>query len=137
MEENGAMIYRVGPATALAEQLRDVLAGGDKHAALRLVAEFVWDVDHAGADARAPLLDERPGPTGAPQWDAMLAGVAEMLALRHGLRVPPWTAEPDRFLATWWWFADQPAWMVSAFTNTPAALANRGVFLHASALTSV
>jgi hypothetical protein len=51
--------------------------------------------------------------------------------------VPSWTASPERFLTSWWFFSDLPAWQVSAFVSAPAALANRGVFIHADALRSV
>lgn len=131
------MILRVGDVNALAGQVRSALSRGERHEALRWVAEFVWDVDHSPATGRAALLADRPDQTGDPAWDAMLAGVVEMLAARHGLGVPQWTAEPDRFLTTWWFFTDRPGLMVSAFTESPAALANRGVFIHAASLESV
>lgn len=130
------MVFRVGEVTVLAGHVRDAIAQSDRHGALRWVAEFVWDVDHAG-QRREALLAPRPEHTGDEAWDALIAGVVEMLAARHELPVPPWTSEPDRFLTTWWFFADRPAWMVSAFTGAPAALANRGVFVHAAALESV
>lgn len=131
------MTLRVGDVDALAEFVSAELARDDLHAALRQVAEFIWDVDHVEASQRQALLGPRPRHTGRPEWDALVAGVVEMLANRHGLRPPAWTIEADRFLETWWFFSDRPGWMVSAFTNAPAELANRGVFLHASALESV
>lgn len=131
------MAFRVGDITALAGGVRSALSQGDPHAALRWVAEFVWDVDHATPKQRKVLLAPSPPLIGEVAWDAMLAGVTEMLAARHHLPVPPWTAAPERFLQTWWFFSDRPAWIVSAFTEAPAALADRGVFVHASALESV
>jgi len=117
--------------------VRDALGRADPHEALRWVAEFVQDVAHSAPADRAALLRPEPGATGDPAWDAMLAGVTEMLAHRHQLPVPPWTVAPHRFLQTWWFFTDRPAWMVSAFTEAPAALANRGVSVHAGAFESV
>lgn len=131
------MLHRVGEVAALAEQVRRSLADGDRHAALRWVAEFVWDVDHAHPTERTRLMADRPPSTSEQAWDAMLAGVVELLSSRHGVPIPAWTVEPERFLATWWFFSDRPAWMVSAFTEAPPALANRGVFVHAAALESV
>lgn len=131
------MVFRVGEVTVLAHHVRDSLTRADRHGALRWVAEFVWDVDHSPGPAREALLTPRPPRTGDKAWDALLAGVVEMLAARHQLAVPAWTGEPDRFLTTWWFFTDRPAWIVSAFTGAPAALANRGVFVHAAALESV
>lgn len=127
----------MGNVEALAAAVRAALEDEDVHLALRAAAEFVWDVDHAEPAHRGELLAPRPTSTGRPAWDAVLAGVSEMLAARHGLRVPAWTVEPDRFLSTWWFFTDRPTWMVSAFTAAPAALANRGVFIHAAAFESV
>ena len=131
------MTLRVGAVDLLAVAIADGLAGGDNHAALRWSTEFIWDVDHVEPEERSALLADRPRSTGHPAWDAVLGGIVEMLAHRHGLLVPPWTAEPDRFLAQWWFFSDRQAWRVSAVTNAPAALANRGVFIHAAALESV
>lgn len=109
----------------------------DGHGALRWVAEFVWDVDHCAPEQRPALLAPRPSGTGEAAWDAMLAGVVEMLASRHGIAIPAWTVEPDRFLATWWFFSDRPAWMVAAFQEAPPQLSGRGVFVSARALASV
>ncbi|MGI9016436.1 MAG: hypothetical protein ACR2HR_04890 [Euzebya sp.] len=131
------MTLRVGSIDRLAPVIADALERTAPHEALRWVAEFVWDLDHAPPDNRAALLTPCPESTGDCAWDALLAGVAEMLAHRHQLRVPPWSADPSRFLDSWWFFSDNPAWMVSAFTHAPAALANRGVFIHAAALESV
>lgn len=131
------MILRVGDIDTLAGRVRNALAQGDRAGALRWVTEFVWDVDHSPVGSRADLLRHQPAGTGDPAWDAMLAGVVEMLAARHKLQVPPWTAEPNRFLSTWWFYSHQPGLMVSAFTGAPAALANRGVFIHAASLDSV
>jgi hypothetical protein len=131
------MVLRVGDVDTLAREVRVALAEPNPHCALRWVAEFVWDVDHAPASARASLLEPRPASTGADAWDAMLAGIVEVLASRHGVAIPAWTVEPDRFLSSWWFFSDRPAAMVAAVQEAPPQLANRGVFVSARAFTSV
>jgi hypothetical protein len=67
----------------------------------------------------------------------MLAATAEHLCFHHGLAVPRWSFAPARFLDEWWFVAPYRSLQASAFVATPAAFANRGVFIHASSLTSV
>ncbi len=132
-----AEVERIGDVAATADAVARALAVDDTAGALRVVSEFVQDVAVATSSRRDELVRPTAPATGRQEWDALLAGVVEMLALRHGLAVPAWTRTPNRFLTRWWSVADRPAAAVSAFTETPAALANRGVFLHASSLESV
>lgn len=137
MADTQARVERIGDVVATADRVRAALAVEDQASALRLVTEYVQDVAAAGPTRRLELLQPPAPPTGDRRWDALLAGVVEMLALRHGVAVPAWTVAADRFLDRWWVMADRPGAAVSAFTETPAALANRGVFLHAASLESV
>lgn len=136
VSEEGRRGERIGDVAETASAVRLALRSGQPEA-LRAVAELVVDVGQAGDARRRELIAPTPPSTGDVRWDALLAGVGEMLALRHHLPVPAWTAAPERFLTRWWTIADRPGAAVSAFTETPAALANRGVFLHASSLESV
>ena len=85
-----------------------------------------------GLGATTPL-----GRDVASTWDALLAGVVEQCCFDHGVAVPAWTLHPARFLDQWWFVTPYPSLHASAFVATPAALANRGVFIHGSSLESV
>ncbi len=120
-----------------AVQIRRSLAAADKQEAFAWVAQFVTEFEHAAAPERLRLVEAQPPSTGDQRWDAMLAGVVEHLCFHHGLTLPAWTMNPDRFLDKWWFVTPYPSLHASAFVETPPALANRGVFVHASSLESV
>jgi hypothetical protein len=126
-------------AAQAAEQIRDLLTdpGAGDSARLRVVRQFIMDVEHASRDERMSLLNSIPPSTGDIRWDALLAGVTEDLAFRLELRVPRWALTSDKFLRKWWFvspFADTHA---TALRESPAALANRGVFLRRASLENV
>jgi hypothetical protein len=120
-----------------AAQIRRCLAAGDDHEALRWVAQFVAEFEHAPSADRPGLVAGEPPPTGDRRWDAMLAGVVEQLCFDHQLEVPAWVMRPGRFLDQWWFVTPYRSLHPSAFTQTPSALANRGVFIHRQSLESV
>jgi hypothetical protein len=120
-----------------ATQIRRCLAVSDDHEALRWVAQFVAEFRHAPVGDRPRLVADEPAPTGDRRWDAMLAGVVEQLCFDHELAVPRWAMQPDRFLDQWWFVTPYRSLHASAFAETPAALANRGVFIHGRSLESV
>jgi hypothetical protein len=109
----------------------------DRHAALRWVAQFMGDFRRAAPGRRGATVAVEPGPTGDERWDAMLAAVAEHLCYHSGLPVPSWSVAPERFLERWWFVSPYQSVHASAFVSTPAAFANRGVFIHAGSLASV
>jgi hypothetical protein len=120
-----------------ARQVRRCLTEGDDHEALRWVAQFVADFERASSEDRPGLVNDEPPSTGDRRWDALLAGVVEQCCFDHGLAVPAWTLHPARFLDQWWFVTPYRSLHASAFAATPAALANRGVFIHGSSLESV
>ena len=70
--------------------------------------------------------------------DALIAGVVEDVAYRHGVPVPRWAMEPERSTEDRWWFVTSiPALHPTAFVETPASLANRGVFIRRASLVNV
>ncbi len=109
----------------------------DRHEALRRVAQFIADFEHARPDAQPALVADEPSPTGDRRWDALLGATAEHLCFHHGVVVPGWSGAPGRFLETWWFVSPYRSLHASALVATPAAFANRGVFLHAESLASV
>lgn len=95
------------------------------------------DVERADVPERQSLLNAVPGPIGDRRWEALLAGVVEDLALRFELPVPSWALDDDKFLAQWWFVSPFVDTHPIVFRESPAALANRGVFLTRSALENV
>ena len=120
-----------------ARQVRRCLVEGDDHEALRWVAQFVAEFERASSDDRPGLVADEPPTTGDRRWDALLAGVVEQSCFDHGVATPAWTLDPARFLDQWWFVTPYRSLHASAFVATPAALANRGVFIHGSSLESV
>jgi hypothetical protein len=128
------MLQTIGETAA---QIRRCLAVHDEHEALRWVAEFVAEFKRAPMEDRPALVAEEPPPTGDRRWDAMLAGVVEQLCFDYRVAVPGWVMQPARFLEQWWFVTPYRSLHPSAFAETPAALANRGVFIHGASLESV
>ncbi len=134
---------RVPTLVETAAGVRAAIGARDPEEALRHVIQFIDDVSRLNERARTVALRDEPDPTGSPQWDALLAGVAEYVALTHGARVPGWTAAPSRFLPTFWFVIEdilgRPAngLAANAFVNSPAPFANRGIFLDRRTLVSV
>ncbi len=118
-------------------QVRRCLDAAKQQEALRWVAQFVDEFDHASQADRSGLVAAEPPSTGDPRWDALLAGVVEHLCFHHDLPTPEWTLRPSRFLERWWFVTPYRSLHASAFVSTPPALANRGVFIHESSLRSV
>jgi len=118
----------------LATQIRlDIANGISDGASLRAVRQFIMDVERA--ENPAELVNRDPGSTGDSRWDALVAGVGEDLAYRLGFEVPKWTrCEP---LTTFWFFSEYPKTHPTAFVETPAALARRGVFIRRDSLINV
>jgi transcriptional regulator with XRE-family HTH domain len=123
--------HRVGEQVA---RITATLTAGDERYALRLVAELA-DWVRTGTVSPA-ALDADPGSTGDQRWDAVIGGVAEMLARELAHAVPAWASAPSRFLNGWWFVTQLRSVRASVFVETPAALAARGVLLSASSLGS-
>jgi hypothetical protein len=121
----------------LAEEIKAVLATEGEPMALRLVADFIAQFDRASEPDRRAMLAEEPPTTGSEQWDALLAGVAELLANRARLSTPRWAMQPERFLLRWWFLPSYRSLHASLLVEAPAELANRGVFLDRASLESV
>lgn len=119
----------------LALSLRESLATSEADGVrLRLVRQFVMDASQSSA---APLIAGPPETTGSPQWDALLAGLVEFVSYNAGVPVPGWTKTPDKFLKTWWFLMPFKSLHGIALAETPAALANRGVFISRASLVNV
>ena len=99
-----------------------------------IVCDLPRHLHHCDRDTQERIIAQAPALTGTP-WDAMIAGIVEHFALGHGLGVPPWTNEPERFLDRIWWHvlhSHDAAW--EALYEGPATCAARGTPVHPSSL---
>ncbi len=119
-----------GRVGAIAEVVRD-----DATYALRLVAELVDWLRRGIVPIAA--LDADPGSIGDERWDALIGGIAEMMAHELDHPVPTWASAPSRRLAEWWFIGRYQSTRPFALLTTPPALAARGVFVSAASLGSV
>lgn len=103
--------------------------------AVRLVAEIMaWVRDDV---VSLETLTAEPASTGVRRWDALLAGLAELLHHEAGQPVPGWTASPGRSLDTPWFVSGLRSLRPEIYRTTPAPLAARGVLISAASLQSV
>lgn len=117
-----------------AELAADLRAGQTNGAMLRLIRQFVMDAKRGDV---AEMIRDRPEPVGDARWDALIAGVVEDVARRAQASTPGWTREPSRYLDEWWFVSDVSRLHPQILTETPAALANHGVYLSRRALVNV
>lgn len=118
----------------LSAQLRDDLStNASQGDMLRAVRQFIMDAD------RDPdrSLEGRFEPTGSCKWDALVAGVADDVAFRHRRRRPEWTSAQELYLDQWWFVTRYPGLHPVAMAETPAAVANHGVFIRRDSLRNV
>lgn len=82
-------------------------------------------------------LATEPANTGSPEWDAVIAGVTEMLCLEYDISCPEWIYGPDRYLDRAWSYTDNDRLFPLIFVETPRSLALRGVFMSRTTFESV
>ncbi len=117
---------------------RGIEAGERTGDLLRLVRQFIMDTDRCDPGGVRKNIATPPPSTDDRGWDALIAGVVEDIAYRHGVPVPAWAMEPERSTADRWWFVTSvPALHPTAFVETPASLSNRGVFIRRASLVNV
>lgn len=78
---------------------------------------------------RQRMLDDEPAATGNPRADAYLAAVAEHLAFRYGLDVPPWTQSESRFLHAPHFPAGLESLKAITLVESPTAFRRRLIFV--------
>ncbi len=93
------------------------------------IREFLDDFQAADPHTRQAMITDRPDPVGDPRFDAYLAALAEYLAIRHGLQVPAWVEEPQRFLDQWWFPTRFRSLHAMALVESPASFRRRGIFV--------
>jgi hypothetical protein len=117
----------------LAEAIKRSLAAQEPTGGtLRLVRQFIMELDHCGDPA--DMFRDEPPSTGDQRWDALIAGVVEDFALHQGMEPPDWVFNGQRFLSTWWFLTSIDNMRPTAIAQAPAALSNRGVFVQRASL---
>ena len=94
-------------------------------------AEFLEEYQHETPVSRQRFIADEPAPTGLPEWDALLAGVAEYLAAVEGVSAPAWVEDGSRFLAEPWCYFDLPFFRAEAERETPEGFSRHGVLIRA------
>lgn len=112
---------------SLADLGHFIAAESDFDVRWRLVVEFLKEYHRESAGSRQRLLVDVPEPTGDERWDALLAGLAEHLAMRDGRDAPGWSR--SRGLRRFWFPFDTPGARAQALVHAPAAFRRRGVFV--------
>lgn len=138
----GQLVLRPSGRGDIGDDVGEALAAAGVTEAFRNVVQFTDDVRR---DPQLFSIDLRTEPrtTGSRRWDALLAGVTEMVARESGVDVPSWTAAPSRFLDQVWFVVEDilgrpvPGLAVHAFATTPAELSVRGVMVDRASLASV
>lgn len=125
------------PVTTTVESIANALRRADESAALRLAADLFTRLSSAPPPDVAAAIEHDPGSTGDQRWDALVAGLSERAAHAAEVRTPVWTAAASRFLDRWWFLTPYRSLHASVLIDTPAELANRGVFVEEASLRSV
>jgi hypothetical protein len=86
------------------------------------------------AERRAAMLADEPPMTGDERADPYYAAVAEHLALKYRLPVPPWTANPRRFLNRPFFPAGLESLKAILLVESPTAFRRRMIFVDADPL---
>ncbi len=103
--------------------------------AVRLVAELVaWVRDGV---VELDTLTHEPATLADIRWDALIAGVAELLFAEAQRPIPGWACAPGRVLDVPWFVSRLRSLWPEILLTTPAPLAARGVHLSAASLDSV
>ena len=113
------------------------LAAADAGDPWILVAEFLTEYGFEDRANRWELITHRPRLTGSARFDALVAALAEHLALYDDVEPPKWVNDPDRFLDQFWFPTNTPAARADAIVFAPASFVRRGVFVERQSLQRV
>ena len=102
---------------------------------LRVVREARSNAKHLVSEVDRALFYAQPSTTGDRRWDALLAGVTELDALRDDRPVPSWARGHE--LPHLWFVGSRPSMHAHALATTPSSLAVRGVVIDGASLESV
>jgi transcriptional regulator with XRE-family HTH domain len=141
LEATGSQILvvpsRLLSATSAARLVREQLAGGSAHGALRTWVQLANDLATAEAGLRVVLTFVPPPLTGDRRYDSLLAALVEHRLTTEGLAVPRWVHEPERTCVGEWYVAGVAGLLDDARQHTPSAFLRHGVIIHEVDLESV
>lgn len=121
----------------LARSIHEDIARDDRTWPVRKTAELVARFRQADPDTRRRMITAEPPGTGDQRWDAFVAAVAEWLAVQHGLEVPGWAYNRNRYLRRGWWITPMVSMRAWEYAGSPASFKNRGVYVHRESLANV
>jgi len=107
-------------------------AEGDKAAFGRALAEFL-DAFYTDPGARQAMIADEP-PSLAKFEDAYIAAVAEHLARRWNLAIPPWVDQPHRFLDRAYFAGGLESLKAILLAESPLAFRKRQIFVETEPL---
>lgn len=122
----------------LARSIANDLADADTTTwSVRRAADLVQRFLRSTAADQRRMLRATPPATGDPRWDAFLGALAQWLAGRADVAVPPWATEPDRYLFKGWWVTTLDSMRAWEYAGTPASFQQHGVYVHRESLVNV
>ena len=122
-----------GKVSTLAAAADRVLEGVDR---LHVARDFLDIAARQGDGVLASLVSAEPRALD-PRSDALLAGIAEHLMASRGLPAPRWCEGRDRFLDSFWFVSENPAFRAIALASSPIAMKRRGVIWAARSMVRV
>lgn len=121
-----------GLAQCIAADL--VASPEDQATPVSRAAELVERFERVDPAARRRMLAAKPVTTSSDRWDALLAALAEWLAVRAQIDPPAWAHDPDRYLDRSWWVTPSTSMQAWEYAGSPMAFKQHGVYLHRDSL---
>ena len=136
--ESHGLLELQEPGFRIADYVSTIEGGRNEVERFRMI---VCDLPRRFHAASRPIqersLADPPRLTGT-RWDALLAAMAEHLAILHDHEIPVWCDEPDRFLRIPWVPLGEllPGICANAYIDTPASFVRHGALVEPSSLDS-
>ena len=100
--------------------------GAHTHLTTRIMSGVARIFEHARKREIRQALASIP-PLSGTRWDALIAASAETMARKHGLAVPAWVEERERFLNDVWCMAVSDEGVVPALVLAPIGYVRRNI----------
>ena len=132
--------YSASTIPSAAAQLRtDLSINRSETDMLRVVIQASDDFRKLSRQTDRDFFLTEPSPTGSPEWDALIAGLAVHLCREAKMdRAPMWTTDPSRSIDFVWWVdSAAPAARAQLLQQAIPAMRARGVIMSRRNLESV